>query len=100
MAKVPGEKFSIYKLLTNTNNRQMEDSIMADLYFELNKADYRRLFLLLVGFDRINKENLLKYNHFLMQLSEENIETLLTNIDTNIENITVLYREFLERNYQ
>ena len=78
----------------------MEDSIMADLYFELNKADYRRLFLLLVGFDRINKENLLKYNHFLMQLSEENIETLLTNIDTNIENITVLYREFLERNYQ
>jgi hypothetical protein len=91
-AKMPREKFSIYKILNNLDERSMEQSIMASIYFELNNENYRRLFIQLVTEEGINIENLLKYNHFLMQLSEEDIETLLTDIDTNLENIRDLYR--------
>lgn len=108
-AKIPGEKFSIYKPLVYTKN-EMPVSTMTTLYFTYETMnDYEKLYFLLNPSDEetIVIENLLKYNHFLMQLTEdedeyEEVDELhyLSDIDENFTIIDDLYRSFLSSNYE
>ena len=98
-AKLPGEKFSIYYPRTDFR----KGTLMNKLYFNRQKKNgdlplYEYLFTQLYPDVSYNKENKEKYNHFLMQLKEDEIETLL-DIDSNIAIIDDWYQAFLIKNY-
>ena len=98
--KLPGEKFSIY--YPNTDFQDKGISLMNSLYFNRkrifgNLPLYEYLFIQFYP-DTYIRENKEKYNHFLMQLEEVEIDSLL-DIDGNIAIINDWYEAFLLRNY-
>ena len=98
--KLPGEKFSIY--YPNTDFQDKEIGLMNLVYFDRklifgNLPLYEYLFIQFYP-DTYIRENKEKYNHFLMQLEEVEIDSLL-DIDGNIAIINDWYQAFLLENY-
>jgi len=113
-AKRDGEKFSIFfpppergTELEYRGEKIYNTKMMNDLYFDsfINSEKvfkYDELYYLIypdeINADVYSIENKAKYNHFLMQLTEDDIPYLL-DIDENIAIIDDLYRQFLLENY-
>jgi hypothetical protein len=115
--KIPGEKFAIYKPTTilpaeifdeMTDDTKYTSYMMNAIYFGEHHGyvglnSYDKLYYMLFPNEQTpetyNSENKSKYNHFLMQLTEDEVTDLLSDIDKNIAIIDDHYRDFLISNY-